>query len=161
MWFLEIQFSEKEWKPTGIFPQCKQKCVFWTFYFSKKSVKSMSISEMCKFVSFNNLSLYIGERENRYQLCIWNIRAFYFRKGTDTNRLQFKHRGMKCLIHQPSIASQQFKLRIRIRWYVWYHSWISLHPFFLKRGFRINYFFITARFALRPLYDCTRNSHSQ
>ena len=62
MWFLEIQFSEKEWKPTGIFPQCKQKCVFWTFYFSKKSVKSMSISEMCKFVSFNSLSLYMGER---------------------------------------------------------------------------------------------------
>ena len=61
MWFLEIQFFKKEWFPIGIFPQCKQKCVFWTFYFSKKSVKSMSISEMCKFVSFNSLSLYMGE----------------------------------------------------------------------------------------------------
>ena len=160
MWFLEIQFSEKEWKPTGIFPQCKQKCVFWTFYFSKKSVKRISISEMCKFVSFNSLSLYMGERENDINMYTEHT-CFLFSYGHRYQSPSVQTPRYEMLNSPPFYRFSTVQTTIRIRWYVWYHSWISLHPFFLKRGFRINYFFITARFALRPLYDCTRNIHSQ
>lgn len=161
MWFLEIQFSEKEWKPTGIFPQCKQKCVFWTFYFSKKSVKRISISEMCKFVSFNSLSLYMGERENDIRSVYETYVLSIFVRAPIPTAFSLQTPRYEMLNSPTFCRFSTVQTTIRIRWYVWYHSWISLHPFFLKRGFRINYFFITARFALRPLYDCTHNIHSQ
>lgn len=47
-----------------------------------------------------------------------DVRAFYLRERTNTNRLQFKHGNIKYLIHSTPIATQDCKLHIRIRWYV-------------------------------------------
>ena len=122
MWFLEIQFSEKEWKPTGIFPQCKQKCVFWTFYFSKKSVKSMSISEMCKFVSFNSLSLYMGERENGIRSVYETYVLSIFVRAPIPTAFSLQTLMYEMLNSPTSCRFSIVQTTIRIRWYVWYRS---------------------------------------
>lgn len=167
MWFLKIQFFEKEWKPTGIFPQCKQKCVFWTFYFSKKSVKSMSISEMCKFVSFNSLSLYMGERENSIRSVYKTYVLSIFVRAPIPTAFSVQPPRYEMLNSPPFYRFSTVQTTIRIRWYMWYRSSLA-SPFPTQARVSDKLLFYTDRFPLlthayplRPLYDCTRNIHSQ
>ena len=71
----------------------------------------MSISEMCKFVSFNSLSLYMREREYGIRYVYGTYVLSIFVRAPIPTAFSIQTPCMKCLIHQPSVASQQFKLR--------------------------------------------------
>ena len=71
----------------------------------------MSISEMCKFVSFNSLSLYMGARENGIRSVYETYVLSTFVSAPIPTAFSLQTPYMKCLIHQPSVASQQLKLQ--------------------------------------------------
>ena len=78
----------------------------------------MSISEMCKFVSFNSLSLYMGERENdisyvyeTYVLSIFVRAPIPIAFSLQT--LMYEMLNSPTFYRFPTVQTT-----IRIRWYV-------------------------------------------
>ena len=78
----------------------------------------MSISEMCKFVSFNSLSLYMGERENDISYVYETYVLSIFVRAPIPTAFSIQTLMYEMLNSPTLYRFSTVQTTIRIRWYV-------------------------------------------